>query len=223
MYKGVDNPNWKNGGKSFECVICKCKFTTKHYKPVKTCSQICRTKLIQSIKRDFPIQAKLALKKKQEISKKHTALKKICKCGSPKDIKAKECKICFIKRVERKKICIVCGEAFKWIASKKCCSIKCSSKRNKELGIAAGKNNANWKGGIMSVNNKERASDKYKEWRNAVFIRDNYKCQHCGTGGNLQAHHIKPFAKFKELRTDINNGLSLCKKCHNKHHRINGY
>lgn len=65
----------------------------------------------------------------------------------------------------------------------------------------------------------ERKKPAYKEWRIAVFERDNYTCAHCGkVGGNLNAHHIKPYAEYPELRLDINNGITLCEECHRKVH-----
>lgn len=83
-----------------------------------------------------------------------------------------------------------------------------------------GSKNKKWKGGITPVNVAIRNSKKYKQWRTSVFIRDNYTCcdcgLKCGNGKNvyLEAHHIKPFALYHELRFDINNGITLCKKCH---------
>lgn len=62
----------------------------------------------------------------------------------------------------------------------------------------------------------DRRKIEYADWRNAVFIRDNFTCQHCGDskGGNLNAHHIKPFADHPELRFSIDNGITLCETCH---------
>jgi hypothetical protein len=62
-----------------------------------------------------------------------------------------------------------------------------------------------------------RHSPEYTEWRLQVFGRDNYTCQNCNKRGvYLEAHHIKPFADFPELRFAINNGITYCLDCHMK-------
>lgn len=63
-----------------------------------------------------------------------------------------------------------------------------------------------------------RGSDARK-WRNAVLERDDYQCQECGAMDGLHAHHIKPWARFPELRLDIGNGVTLCTSCHKDVHR----
>lgn len=78
----------------------------------------------------------------------------------------------------------------------------------------------NWKGGITPQNQRERKSRAYGEWRNAVFSRDLYTCQLCGQrGGELNAHHIKPWATNIPSRFDVENGVTLCKSCHKQVHR----
>lgn len=68
---------------------------------------------------------------------------------------------------------------------------------------------------LTSVNMLIRSSSEYSEWRENVFIKDNYICQCCGhVGGKLQAHHIENFADNLEKRFDVNNGITLCFKCH---------
>lgn len=62
---------------------------------------------------------------------------------------------------------------------------------------------------------RERKSSNYIQWRNEVFLRDNYTCQCCERrGGDLNAHHIKNFKDNIELRYKVNNGITLCKECH---------
>ena len=78
----------------------------------------------------------------------------------------------------------------------------------------AGKNNVNWKGGVTPENEKERKSIAYYEWRRQVFGRDKFTCRVCFSKGYVQANHIYPFRSHKELRHDINNGITLCVDCH---------
>lgn len=69
-----------------------------------------------------------------------------------------------------------------------------------------------------SINKRLRESKEYKEWRLMVFGRDNFTCQDCGKRGcYIEAHHIKSFAEYKDLRFDIDNGITYCLKCHCKH------
>ncbi len=79
-----------------------------------------------------------------------------------------------------------------------------------------GEKNPNWNGGGSSEYKKLRGCPELKHWQKEVFERDNYTCRRCGDnkGGNLNAHHIKEFIKFPELRFEISNGLTLCEDCH---------
>lgn len=60
-----------------------------------------------------------------------------------------------------------------------------------------------------------RYSVEAKEWREAIFKRDDFTCQMCGKrGGYLEADHIKPWAFFPKLRFELSNGRTLCRPCH---------
>jgi hypothetical protein len=84
-----------------------------------------------------------------------------------------------------------------------------------------GEKGSNWKGGIWSENERIRKNIEIRLWREAVFARDNFTCQFCKTRGgiDLEAHHIQNFSQFPELRTSIENGITLCKNCHIKFHK----
>lgn len=86
------------------------------------------------------------------------------------------------------------------------------------LKLRHGSDNNLWKGGIATLQNTLRQSPEYKAWRKAVYERDNYACQHCGTNKDLHAHHIKTFSQYPDLRYDIDNGLTVCRLCHGNIH-----
>lgn len=70
----------------------------------------------------------------------------------------------------------------------------------------------NWKGGI---GRDKHGGWEYKQWRSDIFTRDNWTCQTCKRRGvYLEAHHIKSYAKYPNLRYELNNGVSLCRECH---------
>lgn len=101
----------------------------------------------------------------------------------------------------------------------------------------SGNKHWNWKGGRSSFYMRIRNSLKMQEWRQSIFIRDNFTCQKCGdnTGGNLEAHHKKSFNELlEEVKKylplldlyeaamiyapmwNISNGKTLCEDCHKK-------
>jgi len=118
-----------------------------------------------------------------------------------------------------KRVCMICSTVFPVKPHKikdgigKFCSRKC-----KDIGVSvyqSGENAPNWQGGITSINARKRGRKEYKLWREAVYLRDNFTCQKCGVKNGLRAYHIKPFKDFPELRLAIDNGITLCKRCHN--------
>ena len=134
--------------------------------------------------------------------------------------------------------CEKCGKRFKarngsiHIGGGRFCSKKCFAS------FYSGENSNFWKGGITGLDKQIRTCSKYKEWRLAVYIKDNFQCKDCGSkkSGNFNAHHLKHFSKIlfennittleqalacKEL-WDVFNGITLCEKCHNKRHKKEG-
>jgi phage gp16-like protein len=84
--------------------------------------------------------------------------------------------------------------------------------------VLRGERHYNWKGGITPENAKIRSSVEMAAWRRAVWQRDDYTCQMCGSrGGDKHADHIRPFALHPELRFDLDNGRTLCVPCHHKY------
>jgi len=99
--------------------------------------------------------------------------------------------------------------------------ISCAKRSMKMRGIkrpqTTGSKNGRWNGG----SSKEciRYTIEYRLWRESVFARDNWTCCHCKKQGIfLHAHHIKKYSEFPKLRLAIDNGITLCKECHQKLH-----
>lgn len=91
-------------------------------------------------------------------------------------------------------------------------------------GMFSKEKNPNWKGGITDESQVIRHSDEYLKWRSLIYKRDKYQCRICNSkvGNNFNAHHSFSFALYPELRFDINNGVTICKKCHKLLHKIFG-
>ncbi|GAB4023265.1 hypothetical protein GCM10028808_73180 [Spirosoma migulaei] len=87
---------------------------------------------------------------------------------------------------------------------------------------------------MTSLINLIRKLPQYEEWKRAVFIRDRFQCQHCGTRNGrkivIEADHIKALsllvresgiktiedAKVCVSLWSIDNGRTLCHSCHEK-------
>lgn len=123
-----------------------------------------------------------------------------------------------IKNKER--ICPVCKKPFIAKASDdKYCSWECY---NQDRHPPKGPEHHNWQGG-KSLQNDRHDSAQYKDWRLAVYQRDNYKCVKCGSKERINAHHIRSWKYYPELRYDVDNGVTLCEKCHIALHQQYGY
>jgi len=145
------------------------------------------------------------------------------------------------KGTKKKYVCKTCGIIFslKGGGSGKFCSRKCmfenkdwlerrsllrkgkifpfSFKKGVPRPEARGEKAWNWRGGKYKTERlAQMARAEYRKWRSDVFQRDNWTCQTCEKRGCfLEAHHIKGWAEFPELRFEISNGVTLCRDCHN--------
>lgn len=144
------------------------------------------------------------------------------------EIGIKKCKFCendFEYRINHKRVRVYCSQecyqsnSFKDLTHEQRMQgikTRSESKKWKEyVESITGKNNKRYKG------NRDARVYNYelKKWREDVFKRDDYTCQKCNQrGGKLEAHHIKKWAKYKELRTTLSNGITLCYDCHNLTH-----
>lgn len=64
-----------------------------------------------------------------------------------------------------------------------------------------------------------RQNKEVRRWKLNVCKRDNFICQKCQTSlGELNAHHLNGFHWDIDNRLNINNGVTLCKKCHIEFH-----
>lgn len=65
--------------------------------------------------------------------------------------------------------------------------------------------------------NKSRV-EGISKWTKEVINRDG-ACVKCRSRHRLEAHHIYGYADYPHGRVDVNNGATLCHKCHKKYHR----
>lgn len=149
---------------------------------------------------------------------------KICKqCGVDFKRRRKETIYCsrkctviaFEKNHYKNGTCKMCKNIFKQKTYQDLsfCSKDCLYKSKQ------GKNSPTWKGGIKKDKDK-RKSLEMVEWRKAVFERDQYTCQICDKKSvYLEPHHIFFYAKFPDLRSNLHNGITLCKSCHTYVHK----
>ncbi len=78
-----------------------------------------------------------------------------------------------------------------------------------------------WKGESSELERK-RFSRFHQVWSKSVRDRDENICQDCGIEEKrMHAHHIVPLEECLNscLEFDINNGVTLCPKCHKHRHK----
>lgn len=205
-----------------KCEYCDFEFEDcqSSGRPKKYCSEICRGRKRHHIKLNE--KEKFGLFKCKQCGKdfKSDKVKRLCSEECSKSyysyIRKEKIKNGEIKQVRKtyKKVCKLCKKDFETKTKQTIfCSLKCSAQNRprKIIDIYIGQNHFN---------------DFYlKKWRKQVFERDKYTCRCCGhyKGKTLRAHHIEGWNNNINLRYVINNGITLCNKCHIEFHNIFGY
>ncbi len=212
-----------------KCNVCKNEFEfncngEKHYKSRKFCSVKCQHSWLGKILKKTrkgkgnPMYGKTAWNKDMKMSKEH------CKRQS----ESHKGKIGYWKNKKRPKFLdewkdniskSLKGRKITW--SDKLRKPK-TEEHKKNISLSKmGDRNPMWQGGVYE---DLSASPEYGRWRQKVLKRDNYTCQKCGDKkSELHIHHKKFKSKFPELIFSIDNGIVLCKLCHNKIHYIKKY
>ena len=93
--------------------------------------------------------------------------------------------------------CKDCGKLLSRREVTYCGSCSKLGKRNPMYEKKRGENHWNWQGSITPLHQAIRNCFEYKQWRNALFTRDNYTCQKCGSKENIETHHSEK--SFNEL------------------------
>lgn len=140
------------------------------------------------------------------------------------DIKRNKAKWCSrdcarISQTEKKAqaVCSACGVTFfrkkyKLHKGKIYCTQSCFTKNASAFLNMKGKNHPLWKGGYASTT----IDGHHRKWKRKVLERDGYKCVYCGSTERLEADHLWPSARAPHLRYEVENGQTLCHKCHKK-------
>lgn len=99
-------------------------------------------------------------------------------------------------------------------------AVSCGCYRREAAAAMCGENSPNWNP-YLTTNHRlvGRRTTEYRKWRKAVYRRDCHICMCCGkTGGRLNAHHLYSYSDYPEYQLDTDNGVTLCKVCHDDFH-----
>jgi len=230
---GINNSHYKDGRCLIKHYCIDCNKEVVSYRTIRCPS--CENK------RRFTGK-KLTKGHKLKISKslKQNIIFPTClDCGKP--LSRKDAIYCILHSSRHKKLkgrkrfyCIDCKKEISY-TSGRFGNRRCLSCANK------GENNPRYIDGRTELKELINQLEEYRIWRFEVLKRDNYECQECNKKGiKLEVHHIKELAKIlqefleyynifspiedKETLVrlailwkdfwNINNGITLCGKCH---------
>lgn len=106
------------------------------------------------------------------------------------------------------------------------CSVKCNGLWKSKHFV--GENSHTWNPLLTEQERHiKRKYEDYYVFLKAAMKRDNYTCDICGKyskrGHGLNVHHLNSYDWDKQNRTNIENGITLCKQCHTDFHKTYGY
>lgn len=116
------------------------------------------------------------------------------------------------------KLCEHCRQPFRLSEGKRTqrfCSLRCKALGDTEAIVRINTHRGR-KPRTYARQRGKHGSAEDREWRLAVFTRDNFTCRNCGARGRIEADHIKPYSAHPELRHDLENGRTLCVPCHRR-------
>ena len=108
-----------------------------------------------------------------------------------------------------------------------CLNRELSSKRmkgsNHPMYGVKGEANHKWNPNLTDKDRHDkRDTVENYHFRKSVFERDNYACIICSNKGLLNAHHITNYCSDINNRYNIDNGVTMCNKCHKAFHKKYG-
>lgn len=189
------------------------------------CSNCCELKSSESIKREYGSHKGLFLKTNKKRVKTN-----IERYGTENVFASDEVKSKIVKK-NLSKYGVACCQQSPGVRAKTkaTCKKRYGVENYVELfkGKFIGENSPVWNE-RTNYKRHERATHEYIQWRSDVFRRDNYTCVCCGSRSTkgaaitLNAHHIQNWKDYPQMRYIVDNGATLCKKCHISFHKIYG-
>lgn len=122
----------------------------------------------------------------------------------------------------------VCGQETFVVHSKlttghtqSCGCLNREGSRDRAKVILAGKRgqaHPRWNPELADEDRKYARCPEHQAWSKQVLRRDKWRCVACGVGGSVHAHHLRSYRLHPEIRSDLNNGATVCPDCHRAYH-----
>lgn len=104
-------------------------------------------------------------------------------------------------------------------STQSCGCYKAEVSRKNLPAVKRGDKHYNWNPNLTDEDRSDRRTVEYLSWVKSVYKRDGYKCVVCNKKvRKLEAHHLNCWSHFPEQRYNIENGTTVCRKCHTNFH-----